>query len=202
MARWMWIFLILVLVLSCENPFSIRMTADYFPLKEGNKWIYKVKEENYQVVVEVIEDRENLFGVDVGGDLQYFERKKGIVNKVRDLVKTYEGDKIYFGKVYEPYLFLPPIEGENWEREFTFFTTYKGDTVRKYLYISIDSVKSTDVILNNTKYNNVYQMRRKVIEDEDTLLQYEWFAPNVGLIKRVIMPDSIVWELLSYIVKE
>jgi hypothetical protein len=195
--------LILVLAFGCENPFSVRMTADYFPLKKGNKWIYEVKKDNnYQIEMDVINDEDSLVKVNVGGDTQYFERKIGIVNRVRDLTTTYEGEKVTFGRIYEPYLFLPPIEGENWHKEFTLSSVYKGDMVSKYFSVNVDSVISTSIVLNSKSYENVYRLRRIVVEDEDSLVQYEWFAPDIGLLKKLTLPDSVTWELTSFTINE
>jgi hypothetical protein len=195
--------LILVLAFGCENPFSVRMTADYFPLKKGNKWIYEVKEDNnYQIEMDVINDEDSLVKVNVGGDTQYFQRKIGIVNRVRELNTTYEGEKVTFGRIFEPYLFLPPIEGETWHKEFTLSSVYKGDTVSKYFSVNVDSVISTSIVLNSESYENVYRLRRIIVEDEDSLVQYEWFAPDIGLIKKLTLPDSVTWELTSFTINE
>jgi hypothetical protein len=200
MVKWVLISSILVLALGCENPFSTRMTADYFPLATGNSWVYEIKgDNNYHIVVEVNYE-DSIFKVDVGGDIQYFERKTGIVNRVRELTSTYEGERVAFGRIYEPYLLLPPIEGENWQREFNLSSIYRGDTVKKYFSVSVDSVISTSIVLNSVSYENVYRIRRTTIEDQDSLTQYEWLAPNIGLIKKVILPDSTTWELTSFII--
>jgi hypothetical protein len=190
------------LALGCDNPFSTRMTADYFPLAEGNIWEYEVKENNnYQISVAVIRE-DSLIQVDVGGDVQYFERKSGIINRVRELISFYDGGRVTFGRIFEPYLLLPPIEGENWQKEFNLSSIYIGDTVRKYFFVSIDSVIITSVDLNSGSYENVYRLKRTTIEDQDTIIQYEWFAPDIGLIKKVILPDSATWELTSFTINE
>jgi hypothetical protein len=202
MVKWVSIFSILVLALGCDNPFSTRMTADYFPLAGGNTWVYEVKENNnYQITVDVTQ-QDSLFKVDAGGDVQYFERKSGIINRVRELISTYEGERVTFGRIFEPYLLLPPIEGENWQREFNLSSIYRGDTVRKYFSVSIDSVIITPVVLNSGSYENVYRIIRTTIEDQDTTIQYEWFAPDIGLVKKVVLPDSATWELTSFTINE
>jgi len=203
MVKWVPISLILVLVLGCENSFSARMTADYFPLKKGNKWVYDVQgDNNYQIEIEVtgIENiqGDSMFSVNTGGEIKRFQRKSGKANRIRELFTTYEGDKVSFGIIYEPYLLLPPIEGENWEKEFRFHSVHNGDTIEKKFLVKIDSVKNTTIILNSENYKNVYRLRRTIIEDNDSLIQYEWFAPNIGLIKKEILSDSVLWELASF----
>jgi len=207
MVKWALTSLILVLVLGCENSFSTRMTADYFPLKTGNNWVYDVKgENNYQIETEVtgieVTQGDSLFLVDVGGETQYFQRKSGIANRVRELFTNHDGDQVSFGIIYEPYLLLPPIEGENWEREFNFSSVHMGDSLEKVFFVSVDSVISTSITLNSENYENVYRIRRTIIEDGISLIQYEWFAPNIGLIKKEIPADSVVWELTSFTVNE
>ncbi len=207
MVKWALTSLILVLVLGCENSFSTRMTADYFPLKTGNNWVYDVKgENNYQIETEVtgieVIQGDSLFLVDVGGETQYFQRKPGIANRVRKLFINHDGDQVSFGIIYEPYLLLPPIEGENWEREFNFPLVHMGDSLEKIFFVSVDSVISTSITLNSENYENVYRIRRTIIEDGISLIQYEWFAPNIGLIKKEIPADSVVWELASFTVNE
>ncbi len=201
------IFLILGLASGCKNPFSIRMTADYFPLKTGNRWLFNVKaSKNYQLKMEVtgIETKQgdSLFIVDIGGEICHFQRESGIVKKARELYTTYEGEIVKFGTLYEPYLFLPLIEGENWEREFNFSSVNKEETIEKFLFISLDSIKKTSIVLNSENYENVYQRKRTVIEDNDSTVEYEWFAPDIGLIKKEIPSDSTTWELVSFEINE
>lgn len=183
------------------------MTADYFPLKTGNRWLFNVKaSKNYQLKMEVtgIETKQgdSLFIVDIGGEICHFQRESGIVKKARELYTTYEGEIVKFGTLYEPYLFLPLIEGENWEREFNFSSVNKEETIEKFLFISLDSIKKTSIVLNSENYENVYQRKRTVIEDNDSTVEYEWFAPDIGLIKKEIPSDSTTWELVSFEINE
>jgi len=199
--------LILVLVLGCKNSFSTRMTSDYFPLKRGNEWVFDVKgDNNYQITIEVkdieVTQGDSLFLVDVGGEIYQFERKLGMVKRFRRLFTTYEGERVDFGIVYEPYLLLPPIEGENWEREFNLSSVHREQTLEKVFLISVDSVIHTSIVLNSENYENVYHLKRTVVEDGDSTVEYEWFAPNIGLIKKEVPADSVVWELLSFELNE
>ncbi len=199
--------LILALVLGCKNSFSTRMTADYFPLKMGNKWVYDVKgENNYQIEIEVtgtdVIQGDSLFLVDIGGEIYHFERKSGTVKKIRELFTTYEGERVDFGTVYEPYLLLPPIEGENWEKEFKLSTVYREEILEKDFLISVDSVIHTSIVVNSENYENVYHLKRTIVEDRDSTVEHEWFAPNIGLIKKEVPADSVVWELLSFKLNE
>ena len=199
--------LILGLALGCKNSFSTRMTADYFPLKMGNEWVFDVKgDNNYQIEMEVtdveVTQGDSLFLVEVSGETYLFERESGIVNKVRELFTTYEGERVVFGTVYEPYLLLPPIEGENWEREFNFSSVHNGETLEKDFLISVDSIIHTSIVVNSENHENVYHLRRTVIEDDDSTVEYEWFAPNIGLIRKEIPDDSTIWELASFTLNE
>ena len=199
--------LILALVLGCKNSFSTRMTADYFPLKRGNEWLFDVKgDNNYQITIEVkdigVSHGDSLFSVDVSGEVYQFERKLGTVKRIRELFTTYEGERIDFGIVYEPYLLLPPIEGENWKREFKLSSVYREEILVKDFRISVDSVTYTSIIVNSENYENVYRLKRTIVEDNDSTVEYEWFAPNIGLIKKEIPADSVVWELLSFELNE
>ena len=201
------IFLILGLVSGCKNSFSIRMTADYFPLKIGNTWTFDVKgKNNYQIemIVTGVElmQGDSLLTVEVGGEIQNFQREAGNVKKVRELYITYEGDKVVLGTLYEPYLMLPPLEGENWEREFNFSSSHNGEILEKSFFISVDSVTQTSIILNAKNYENVYRIKRTIVEDNDSTVEYEWFAPDIGLIKKEVPTDSLIWELVTYQLNE
>lgn len=191
-------FLILVLVSGCSNPFSIRMCADYFPLQVGNKWVYNVGgEASFKAEIEVM-SYDTFYTVTVGGEEMLIERRAGEVNIVYELTTTYLGEEVFFGTIHEPYLSLPFIENDNWEREFKPSTVYKGDTVRKSLFIAVDSVKITTLTVPSGKFNEVYCIRRTRIEDEDSLISYEWYAPNVGLIRKETLLDSVTWELEDF----
>ena len=85
------------------------MTSDYFPLKGNNEWVFDVTEENnYQITVKVenieVVEGDSLFNVDFGGDTYYFQRKLGTVKRIRELFTTYDGERVDFATVYEPYL--------------------------------------------------------------------------------------------------
>jgi hypothetical protein len=201
------IFLILVLASGCKNSFSIRMTADYFPLKTGNRWVFDVQgKNNYRIEMEVtateIMQGDSVLTVEVGGEIYHFQRKSGFVKKIRELHTTYEGEKVIFGTLYEPYLLLPPLEGENWEREFSFSSFHNGEILEKSFFISVDSVTQTSIILNSVNYENVYRIKRTIVEDNDSTVEYEWFAPDIGLIKKEIPAHSLIWELVSFELNE
>lgn len=203
MIKWVPILLILVLASGCENSFSTRITSNYFPLKQGNKWVYNVKGENtYKIDIEVtgIEtiQGDSIFLVSTGGEIKRFQRKPGAANRMRELFTTCDGEKVSFGTIYEPYLLLPPIEGENWEKEFRFSSIHHGDTIEKVFSVKIDSVINTTLVINSENYKSVYRLKRTITEDNDSLIQYEWFAPNIGLVKKEIPSDSILWELESF----
>lgn len=192
------IFLILVLVSGCNNPYSLRLTSDYFPLELGNEWVYILNgNSNYKTESEVIA-LDSLYRVEFFGEDVAFERTSGKINRVYEVFATYQGKKISFGTIHEPFLNLPFIEGEEWDREFTFSTISQGDTISKYIYIEIDSVTVTSLNLSWKNFDNVYRIFRTRIEDEDTLYQYEWYAPNIGLVKKYIPQDSTSWELESF----
>ncbi|MEJ2568524.1 MAG: hypothetical protein P8Z50_06610 [candidate division WOR-3 bacterium] len=201
------IFLILGLASGCKNSFSVRMTADYFPLTVGNTWLFDVKGNNdYRLEMRVtgtqVSQGDSLITVEAGGEIYFFQRKAGVVNKVREVYTTYEGEKVVFGTLYELYLLLPPLEGENWEREFNFSSFHNGENLEKSFFISVDSVTQTSIILNSKNYENVYRIKRTIVEDNDSTVEYEWFAPDVGLIKKEVPADSLIWELVSYQLNE
>ena len=93
------------------------------------KWRKKPKE--------AVPEGDSLFNVDFGGDTYYFQRKSGTVKRSRELFTTYEGERVDFGTFYEPYLLLPPIEGETWEEEFHSSFFHRGDTLEKNFSISV-----------------------------------------------------------------
>jgi hypothetical protein len=183
------------------------MTSNYFPLNVDNEWVFDVKSDNnYRITIEVesieIIQGDSLFNVNLGGEIYYFQRKTGTVKRSRELFTTHEGEKVDFGMFYEPYLLLPPIAGETWEEEFNFSLIHKGDTLEKNLLISVDSIRDTSMVVNSTNYENVYHLKRTTIEDGDSTIEHEWLAPNIGLIRKEIPADSVVWELVSFDLNE
>ncbi len=196
------IFLILGLVSGCNNPYSIRMSSDYFPLEVGNKWIFQVEgQAQSQAVIEVI-SFDTVYLVREEGSEIFMERKEGEVNIIEELFTTYLGDIVTFGKVRETYLRLPFIENDNWEIKFSLSTVYIGDTIHKNLNIVVDSIYITSLSVPSGNYDEVYHLRRMRIEDEDSVISYEWYAPDVGLIRREIPDDSIIWELEDFTFNE
>ena len=192
------IFLILGLVSGCSNPFSIRMSADYFPLEVGYKWIYQVEgQAASKVEIEVI-SYDTAYLVNIQGLEIYMERREGEVNLITKLTTTYRGERILFGTVREPYLHLPFIKNDYWEMQFKLSTVHNGDTIYKSVFISVDSVDITTLSVPFGNYDEVYHLRRIHVEDEDSVTSYEWYAPNVGLIRKVIPSDSVIWELENF----
>lgn len=192
------IFLILGLVLGCSNPYSVRMSADYFPLEVGNIWLFQIDGQvQNQAKIEVI-SFDTIYLVTVVGDEILMERREGEVNVIEKLITTYLGDVVTFGNIREPYLRLPLIEKDNWEVQFSLSTVHIGDTIHKSLHIIVDSIYITSVSVPYGNYDEVYHLRRIRIEDEDSVISYEWYAPDVGLIKKEIPADSIVWELKDF----
>jgi hypothetical protein len=196
------IFLILGLVSGCNNPYSIRMSSDYFPLEVGNKWIFQVEgQPQSQSVIEVI-SFDTVYLVREEGSEIFMEHKEGEVNIIEELFTTHLGDIVTFGKVRETYLRLPFIENDNWEIKFSLSTVYIGDTIHKNLHIVVDSIYITSLSVPSGNYDEVYHLRRMKIEDEDSVISYEWYAPDVGLIRREIPAHSIIWELEDFTFNE
>jgi hypothetical protein len=178
------------------------MSSDYFPLQVGNKWIFKVEgQPQSRAVIEVI-SFDTVYLVREAGREIFIERKEGEVNLIEELITTYLGDIITFGKVRETYLRLPFIEDDYWEIKFSLSTVYIGDTIHKNLHIIVDSIYITSLSVPTGDYDDVYHLRRIRIEDDDSVLCYEWYAPDIGLIRKEIPADSIIWELEDYTFNE
>jgi len=115
---------------------------------------------------------------------------------LRDEVITYRGDRIDFGVVKELYLPLPFVSGDSLKDTLMLREFYSGDTI--YLYISIDIIIRYAGTLS-LPYGNVrdtYHVRRKFIRNEDTTLVDEWYAPNLGLVKR--KEGEEIWVLTEF----
>ncbi len=178
------------------------MSADYFPLALGNKWTYQVKgEATSQAKIEVI-SYDTIYTVLMQGEEVLMDRREGEVNLLNELTTTYLGERISFGTIRESYLKLPFIKNDSWEQRFELSTIYTGDTVYKTLFISVDSIDITTLTVPSGKYNEVYCLRRMGVEDDDSTISYEWYAPNIGLVRKEIPADSVVWELEDFTLHE
>lgn len=198
MKRLVLIFLILVLASGCNNPFSVRTSSNYFPLGEGYKWVYEVSGAEYSSTTTEVLQEDSLFKLSIFGEEVFIQRKEGVVNRVRELWSTHEGEKVEFGKIYEPYLKLPFVEDDSWGENFQLSTIHNGDTVFKNIKISVDSIEITERIVPSGEFKNSYRLKRTRIEDADTVITYEWYAPNIGMIRKEFPADTVLWELSEF----
>lgn len=170
------IFIILVFLLGCSNNYIF---CDYFPLREGNQWIYTDNESEF---FSYVEEHDSCFFF-VLGERSYCLRKdhSGIYNRI-ELVKTYNGEKIVFGSYEDLYLPNPLIDGDEYLNEESFEKIVSGDTVY-FKFKNRLNVKFIGKFKGLKDYNSCYLVERTLIYDRDTLITKEYYTPEIGLIR-------------------
>lgn len=183
------IFIILGFLLGCNNSHIFR---DYFPLKEGNQWLYT---DGVSEFLSYVEDYDSCYYF-VLSDRRYFLTKNhsDIYNRI-ELVKTYNGEKITFGSIDELYLPNPLIDGDKFLEEKRFEKLISGDTVF-FNYKNQLNVTFVGNITGIKNYSSCYLVERLVIYDKDTLIIKEYYAPDIGLIK--YETNEKVWDLKEW----
>lgn len=194
MARLVRILLILALVSGCSFSTPTRFASDYFPIGVGMNW--KFQADSLEKYIYVDNEEDSIFHMVIDGIPYDMKREFDGIYNLRDEIITYGGDRIDFGVVKELYLPLPFVSGDSLKDTLRFKEFFSGDTIDLYLSISITVRYAGTLSLPYGDVRDTYHVRRKFIRNEDTTLVDEWYAPNLGLVKR--KEGKEIWVLTEF----
>jgi hypothetical protein len=201
-----WLMLFIFVFLSCQNGIVERSASDYFPLNEGNWWLYSQSDlyDPMTILVEV-EPLDTIAGVECypvnfsDGTRYYARDSKGISEYVR-ITHTFSGNDYTVAEGFVRRLELPLVKGSAY-----------NDSVIGSLDVSgelIYAVHRVGGFVSDYEYDDLYGSIYRVILTAVTSIVYddstiqtsrqveEYYAPDIGLIRFDL--DEGSYRLIDY----
>lgn len=197
----------LFFLLSCNNNDWILYRAgnDYFPLKKGNWWQYETNGIFEMVEVKgdtIVYDRPCVHLLRNFAD-EYWVKDNGDVKKLELRTVNYNGTDYLIQKAWLLQYRLPFVLGSFWSEAFADTVVVLGDTHRIKQTITRQVFEITDITVPAGTFLQTYKIEYTetfILNDSTEYYSgYEWFAPGVGLIKKI--SNNIEKILNDYSVK-
>jgi hypothetical protein len=196
----------LLLIINCSDDWLLyRTSSDYFPLKTGDEWVY---EKNGTITtIETLTDT-TAYGLACShlirnfGD-EYWSKENGDVKKLIFRTVDYGGTDYVLQQSWLLEYRLPFVIGNYWSETFNDTVVILGDTFRLHQTMWRKVVQIADLSVPAGSFYQTYKLEySETFSLNDSTEEYsgfEWFAPGIGLIKRVINNSDEV--LIDYSVK-
>jgi hypothetical protein len=214
-------FSLFIVFLGCDlNPLVFRMGANYVPIESiGNQWTY-LQEDSTEKIVKVtgtaVVGGRSSFVVDDNFTSEFWW--KGAEGVDRYIVETrfINSEVVEIEKRWRPHLVLPLVLGNHWLDEYENETIVFGDTICRRVVVEGKVEEILTLTVPSGTFEECYKVRMNVLEITcspfegytcnvscDTLRaqQYEYYAPDIGLIKREEIGGLSEEELISYTVQ-
>jgi len=196
MVRLMWILSILGLVSGCSNPVSPVIGSNYFPLQDGEEWVYK--RGAYDEVFSVMSNSGDIFTLSDEGKERYLTKEDMALKERVEESAVINGEKIVLDTLWENVLKFPLLIGETWADTYHLEKIYNGDTLKKDVVLSCSVIEENSLFLPCGKINNAFHIIRKRYEfsqgNADSVIKKEWYGPDIGLAKREGNPPLLLKE--------
>ena len=191
------IFLIIfaiTIVLSCNNSDWILYRAgnDYFPLQKGYWWQYESNGvyETVEVKGDTVAYGRPCIHLLRDFDDEFWIKDNDEIRKLEFRTKNYDGTEYPIQQAWLLQYRLPFILGNYWTESFTDTVLVLGDTYRINQTITRKITDITDLSVVAGMFIQTYKVEYyETITINDSIEYYsgyEWFAPNVGLVKKII----------------
>jgi hypothetical protein len=205
--NWLAIFPIFVLlIVSCNDDWLLyRAGNDYFPLKNGSRWEYA--KNGTITAVEVLTDT-TAYGQSSSHLIrnfadEYWLKDNGDVKNLILRTVNYGGTDYTLQENWLLEYRLPFVVGNYWSDVFTDTVVILGDTFRLHQMIWRKVVEIADLSVPAGSFFQTYKLEFSetfmLNDSTEQYSGYEWFAPGIGLIKRIINNSEEV--LIDYSVK-
>lgn len=196
-----------VIILTCNNNDWILYRAgnDYFPLKKGNWWQYETNGIFEMVEVKgdtVAYDRPCVHLLRNFAD-EYWVKDNGDVKKLELRTVNYNGTDYIIQKEWLLQYRLPFVLGSFWSEAFADTVVVLGDTYHIKQTITRQVFEINDTTVPAGTFLQTYKIEYTetfILNDSTEYCSgYEWYAPGVGLIKKI--SNNIEKNLIDYSVK-
>jgi len=194
-----WKVVLLFLTISCAkyNGVIDQLYIDYFPVREGMKWIYRTPD-SLIVVREVLQDTEvspslNLVQIEMLGDLEYYKKSPDLLALVYEYSKFINGNEVIFDKADLLLFYQPVLENQ-------FFTDTMsqiivlGDTFRYTRVFNSQIIKGTGE-RRNLLYSINATLKKGGLEEKQSIFAHIVLAPDTGPVYMKKVFDSDTLEL-------
>lgn len=174
-----------------------QLYIDYFPAREGMKWVYRTPD-SLVVVREVLRDTEvspsfNLIQIEMLGDLEYYKKSPDLLTLVYEYTRFINGDEVIFDKT-DLLLFYQPILKNEFFTDTVSQMVVLGDTFRYTRIFSSQITKGTGERINLI-YNINATLKKGNIEEKQSIFAFIALAPDTGPVYMKKVFDSDTLEL-------
>jgi len=177
-----------------ESPLIFRLRANYIPIENiGNYWLYVSQADTIKLEVkqkEVVEGRA-CYLLERNAQPEYWWKGEGKVDRFHAEIMSVGGNEFLLGNFWIAYLKLPLFLGNDWNDEFMQQAVIYGDTITLIIKTegSVESIEQIDTFDDCYKVQHIRIIKResKAFGNvSDTTISFEWYAPNVGIVKRLV----------------
>lgn len=204
--KYYWLIIFLLFIINCGNDWLLyRASNDYFPLKTGNTWVYN--KDGIITTLEVLTDT-TAYGLSCSHltrnfSDEYWSKSNGEVKKLFLRTINYSGTDYILQQSWLLEYQLPFVLGNLWSETYNDTVIILGDTFKIYQQIWRKVMEITDISVPAGSFFQTYKIEfSETFSLNDSTEQYigfEWFAPGVGLIKRIT--NNVEEVLIDYSVK-
>ncbi|MEW6686242.1 MAG: hypothetical protein AB1393_08555 [Candidatus Edwardsbacteria bacterium] len=178
-----------------RNPLLFRLSKDYLPLTVGNSWEYIYSDGyTFSVVIDTTETKESrlAFRLMKNYQTEYWWKGEGDFAEYVSYSVYFGGDEYSVEKRWRKHLVLPLVMGNKWEDPYQGTTLIAGTTLDRESNLEGEVVGIEKINLPSGNFEECYKvhlvysskMISPLFSTAETLLVDEWYAPDVGLIKR------------------
>jgi len=205
--NWLVIFPIFVLlIVSCNDDWLLyRAGNDYFPLKNGTWWKYESDGviTNIEIQTDTVINNQPCSHWITNFADEYWSKDNGNIKKIILKTVNYNGTDYVLQQNWLLEYEIPFILGNYWTDTFNDTIVILGDTYRIYHTIWRNVVDIADTSVPAGTFFQTYKLEFSetfmLNDSTEQYSGYEWFAPGIGLIKRIINNSDEV--LIDYLVK-
>jgi hypothetical protein len=195
---------LLLIVLGCDlnNGILQRAADSYFPLVTNWEWTYRYSDGTTSIVkVRGDSAAYNYPCTVVENDFQeqYWIIEHGQVRRFVNYKVNVGGTDYPLEQRYRQYYILPFITGNAWAESFTDTVDVLGESIAFSHNIRGQVARDTVISVPAGQFRGCYEVDLTEVViglDADTTFASEWYAPGIGLVRRV--QGETVQELESY----
>lgn len=191
-------------LLRCElNNGTLNRAQDCFPLRSGSMWYYQHHDGTFSRLTvrgDSVAFNSPCVVLEQDAAELYWTKEQGNLLKFVEYLLNVNGTDYPLEQRYRRYYVLPLVLGNSWSEDYRAAVPILGDTIAFFHSIrgevsAIESVQVPAGSFDQCYLVNLTEVLRQN-DAEQTILTQEWYAPGVGLVKRV--QGSAVWELKEY----
>ena len=185
-----------------NNGILRRAAKEYFPLPIGAEWTYRYPDlstSKIQVRGDSVAYNYPCLVVEQDFQKQYWIKSEGELRKFVDTVINIGGTDYPLEQRFRRYYVLPFVLGDTWAEEFRDAVPVMGETIAFEHRIRGKVVADTVIRVPAGEFAPCYEVditETWINGDTTTDIIQEWYAPGVGLVKRI--QGSVEEELQDY----